>query len=259
MGGHGLVDQHLHAANGQGTRLPGQAQQLGLGGVVHRVEHGPAPGYHLGGDRALPGMGVHAHAGGVEEQVEGAPFPAAESLQFLIGVHLQAEVPIPPPAQVGGHFLGQGHRFGLGALPAGDGQVQIPLAGGRLSKRPGETSKRLAEDDYAKLKYDAAADLDRPILERVAEVADKRGVSMTEVALAWLLTKVTAPVVGATKLSHVEGAARAADLRLSQEECRYLEALYRPHALVGVMAQNTPAAAKQQHVWSTGDQQIAQP
>ena len=134
-----------------------------------------------------------------------------------------------------------------------------PVAGGRLSKRPGETSKRLAEDDYAKLKYDAAADLDRPILERVAEVADKRGVSMTEVALAWLLTKVTAPVVGATKLSHVEGAARAADLRLSQEECRYLEALYRPHALVGVMAQNTPAAAKQQHVWSTGDQQIAQP
>lgn len=134
-----------------------------------------------------------------------------------------------------------------------------PLAGGRLSKRPGETSKRLAEDDYAKLKYDAAADLDRPILERVAEVADKRGVSMTEVALAWLLTKVTAPVVGATKLSHVEGAARAADLRLSQEECRYLEALYRPHALVGVMAQNTPAAAKQPHVWSTGDQQIAQP
>ena len=134
-----------------------------------------------------------------------------------------------------------------------------PLAGGRLSKRPGETSKRLVEDDYAKLKYDAAADLDRPILERVAEVADKRGVSMTEVALAWLLTKVTAPVVGTTKLSHVEGAARAADLRLSQEECRYLEALYRPHALVGVMAQNTPAAAKQQHVWSTGDQQIAQP
>ena len=134
-----------------------------------------------------------------------------------------------------------------------------PLAGGRLYKRPGETSKRLAEDDYARLKYDAAADLDRPILERVAEVADKRGVSMTEVALAWLLTKVTAPVVGATKLSHVEGAARAADLRLSQEECRYLEALYRPHALVGVMAQNTPAAAKQPHVWSTGDQQIAQP
>ena len=83
-------------------------------------------------------MGVHPHAGGVEEQVEGAPFPAAESLQFLIGVHLQAEVPIPPPAQVGGHFLGQGHRFGLGALPAGDGQVQIPLAGGRLeSQGPG--------------------------------------------------------------------------------------------------------------------------
>ena len=112
------------------------------------------------------------------------------------------------------------------------------LAGGRLSKRPGETSKRLEEDSYAKFKYDSTAEADGKIIARVAEIADKRGVSMTEVALAWLLTKVTAPVVGATKISHVEGAERAVDLELSQDEINYLEELYVPHALVGVMAQN---------------------
>ena len=112
------------------------------------------------------------------------------------------------------------------------------LAGGRLSKRPGETSKRLVEDSYAKFKYDSTADADGKIIARVAEIADKRGVSMTEVALTWLLTKVAAPVVGATKISHVEGAARAVDLALSDEEINYLEELYVPHALVGVMAQN---------------------
>ena len=112
------------------------------------------------------------------------------------------------------------------------------LAGGRLSKRPDETSKRLVEDSYAKFKYDSTSETDGKIIARVAEIADKRGVSMTEVALAWLLTKVAAPVVGATKISHVEGAARAVDLELSQEEINYLEELYVPHALVGVMAQN---------------------
>ena len=131
------------------------------------------------------------------------------------------------------------------------------LAGGRLSKRPGETSKRLQEDGYAKFKYDATAEQDAAIIQRVAELAEKRGVSMTEISLAWLLTKVTAPVVGATKLHHIEGAAKAAELSLSPEECAYLEDPYVPHKLVGVMAQNTPAAAKQQHVWSTGNQVIA--
>ena len=79
---------------------------------------------------------------------------------------------------------------------------------------------------------------------------------MTEVSLAWLLTKVTAPVVGATKLHHIEGAAKAVDLVLSPEECAWLEEPYMPHPLVGVMAQNTAAAAKEDHVWSTGDQKL---
>ena len=128
------------------------------------------------------------------------------------------------------------------------------LAGGRLSKAPGETSKRLEEDSYAKLKYDATAEQDSVIIRRVAQLAGKHGVSMTEVSLSWLLIKVTAPVVGATKLHHIEGAAKAVELELTAEELAYLEEPYVPHALVGVMAQNTPQAAKEKHVWSTGNQ-----
>ena len=79
---------------------------------------------------------------------------------------------------------------------------------------------------------------------------------MTEVSLAWLLTKVTAPVVGATKLHHIEGAAKAVDLVLTEEEINWLEEPYVPHRLVGVMAQNTKSAAKESHVWSTVNQEI---
>jgi aryl-alcohol dehydrogenase-like predicted oxidoreductase len=113
------------------------------------------------------------------------------------------------------------------------------LASGRLSRKPGEgDTKRAAEDNYAKFKYDASATQDNVIIERVAELADRRGVTMTEISLAWLLTKVTSPVVGATKPHHMEGAARAVDLKLTEEEISYLEEPYVPHPLVGVMAQN---------------------
>lgn len=131
-----------------------------------------------------------------------------------------------------------------------------PLAGGRLAKRPGETSKRLLEDSYAHLKYDATAEQDGIIIDRVAQLADKCGVSMTEISLAWLLTKVSAPVVGTTKLHHIEDAAKAVNLTLTADELAFLEKPYLPHKLVGVMAQNTPASAKEQHVWSTGNQKI---
>ena len=130
------------------------------------------------------------------------------------------------------------------------------LAGGRLSKHPGETSKRLEDDDYARLKYDATAGQDNVIIQRAAELAERRSVSMTEISLAWLLTKVTAPVVGATKLSHIEGAAKAVDLELSEDEIHYLEEPYVPHRLVGVMAQNTAASSGESHVWTTGKQKI---
>ena len=116
------------------------------------------------------------------------------------------------------------------------------LAAGRLSRKPGETSARLEKDAFAKFKYDATAEQDNVIIERVAELAEQRGVTMTEISLAWLLTKVTSPVVGATKFHHTEGAAKATDLELTSDEIAYLEAPYAPHPLAGVMAQNRPVS-----------------
>ncbi len=131
------------------------------------------------------------------------------------------------------------------------------LASGRLSRLPGEGgTKRAKEDTYAKFKYDATEAQDNVIISRVAEIAEKHGVTMTEVSLAWLLGKVTAPVVGATKLHHIEGAAKAVELELTAEETAYLEERYVPHPLAGVMAQNKPANSREKHVWSTGDQKI---
>ncbi len=131
------------------------------------------------------------------------------------------------------------------------------LASGRLSRKPGEAgTKRAAEDAYAKFKYDATAQQDGIIIDRVAELAEKHGVSMTEVSLAWLLTKVTAPIVGATKQHHIEGAVKAVELELTAAEVAYLEEPYVPHPLAGVMAQNKPESAKQKHVWTTGDQKV---
>ena len=112
------------------------------------------------------------------------------------------------------------------------------LAGGRLAKQKNETSKRLIEDSYAKFKYDKTAEIDQLIIDRVTDLSKKYGVSMTEISLAWLLTKVTAPVVGATKLSQVEEMVKSLNLKLKYEDINYLEELYLPHSLVGVMAQN---------------------
>ena len=130
------------------------------------------------------------------------------------------------------------------------------LASGRLARLPGESTKRSEEDSYAKFKYDATKAQDEVIIRRVYELAEKYGVSMTEISLAWLLTKVTAPIVGATKLNHIEGAARAVELSLSAEDAAYLEEPYVPHPLAGVMAQNKPANKNDKHVWSTGSQKI---
>lgn len=112
------------------------------------------------------------------------------------------------------------------------------LASGRLSKHPGEESKRMREDSFAKGKYDAAADADLKIIHRVEEIAQIRGVSMSEVSLAWLIKKTTSPTVGATKKHHIDTAVKAVELELTDKEMKYLEELYVPHELVGVMAQN---------------------
>ena len=131
------------------------------------------------------------------------------------------------------------------------------LASGRLSRKAGmDNTKRSSEDAYAKFKYDATANQDSVIINRVSELANKHGVSMTEISLAWLLTKVASPVVGATKLSHIEGAVKAVDLTLTNDELAYLEEPYVPHPLAGVMAQNKRENTKEKHVWTTGSQKI---
>ena len=95
------------------------------------------------------------------------------------------------------------------------------------------------------------------IIGRVAELAEKYGVTMTEVSLAWLLTKVTSPVVGATKLHHIEGAAKAVDIELTDDELKYLEEPDVSHPRAGVMAQNKRTDASKKHVWTTGAQKIS--
>jgi len=114
------------------------------------------------------------------------------------------------------------------------------LASGRLSRQTQTSTRRSDEDGYAKGKYDNTAEQDTPIILRVAELAQRHQVSMTEISLAWLLTKVTAPIVGATQKHHIDGAVKAVNLTLSKEEIRYLEECYQPHNLSGVMAQNQP-------------------
>ncbi len=118
-----------------------------------------------------------------------------------------------------------------------------PLASGRLCRPLGKTTKRLELDDYARFKYDKSQEADARIIQRVEEIATDRGVSMTEVSLAWLLQKVDAPVMGVTKVSHVDGAVKAVDLELTEHEMKYLEELYVPHELAGVMAQNGKQSA----------------
>ena len=116
------------------------------------------------------------------------------------------------------------------------------LAAGRLSRLPDETTRRGESDQYAKFKYDKTAGQDRLIIERVAELAQKRAVSMTEIALAWLLSKTASPIAGATKTNHIDGTVNAVNLTLTDDETAYLEAPYVPHELSGVMAQNKPTA-----------------
>lgn len=112
-----------------------------------------------------------------------------------------------------------------------------PLASGRLARETSETSQRLETDPIARQKYDTTADADQVIIERVAEVAEKHGVPRAHIALAWMLQKapVVAPIIGATKLSHLETAVEALSVKLSLEEMTYLEEPYVPHTPVGLI------------------------
>jgi aryl-alcohol dehydrogenase-like predicted oxidoreductase len=119
---------------------------------------------------------------------------------------------------------------GIGVIP------YSPLASGRLTRDWSAASSLRAEtDQIARSKYDSSADTDQAVVQRVAEIAEKRGVLRVHVALAWLIQKapVTAPIIGATKLSHVEDAVNAVSVKLTSEEVAYLEEPYVPHRVVG--------------------------
>src|SRR5580693_9198989 len=118
---------------------------------------------------------------------------------------------------------------GIGVIP------WSPLARGRLA-RPWESATNRSEKDvFGKKIYGSTTEADRAIVEKVAELAKKRGVSMAQVALAWVLQKseVTSPIVGATKPEHLRDAVAALELKLSAEEVAELEAPYVPHAVAG--------------------------
>jgi aryl-alcohol dehydrogenase-like predicted oxidoreductase len=119
---------------------------------------------------------------------------------------------------------------GIGVIP------YSPLASGRLTRDvSAENTLRSETDQIQKMKYDASAQTDQQVVVRVAEIAEKHHVPRAHIALAWLLQKqpVTAPIVGATKITHLEDAIAALSVVLTQEEVAYLEEPYTPHRIVG--------------------------
>ena len=113
-----------------------------------------------------------------------------------------------------------------------------PLAAGRLTRDwTAESSLRAQTDCTAVSKYDGTATADKLVVERVAELAVRHGVTRTQIALAWLLQRapVNAPIIGATKAAHLDEAVAALDVTLSREDVAYLEAPYVPHAVVGAI------------------------
>jgi aryl-alcohol dehydrogenase-like predicted oxidoreductase len=120
---------------------------------------------------------------------------------------------------------------GVGMIP------WSPLARGRLARgaASSEATARSETDRFGKILYDATAAADARVIERVDAVAKARGVPSAQVALAWLLRQkgVTSPIIGATRMTHLEDAAAAVSLKLSDEEARTLEEPYVPHAVAG--------------------------
>jgi aryl-alcohol dehydrogenase-like predicted oxidoreductase len=119
---------------------------------------------------------------------------------------------------------------GVGVIP------YSPLASGKLTREwTPESSERSRTDQVLTNKYGSTDEEDRQVVERVASISEVRGVKRVHVALAWLLQKepVTAPIVGATKLSHLEDAVGALSLTLTAKEVESLEELYAPHKVVG--------------------------
>lgn len=112
-----------------------------------------------------------------------------------------------------------------------------PLAAGRLSRLEWKTdTKRSQSDETAKSKYDSTQETDYRIVLRVHELAQKYGVTMTQISLAWQFAKgVTAPIIGVTKIEYLDDAVGALNVKLTKEDIAYLEEPYVPHKIVGAL------------------------
>lgn len=112
-----------------------------------------------------------------------------------------------------------------------------PLAGGRLSRSTWSADTlRSKTDEAAANKYDSTKNMDMEIVKRVDELAKKKNVSMTQIALAWQLAKgVASPIIGVTKEKYLDDAVGTFHVKLSKEDIDYLEELYVPHKIVGAL------------------------
>ena len=112
-----------------------------------------------------------------------------------------------------------------------------PLAAGRLSRLEWNAdTKRSQSDKTAVSKYDSTQKSDYQIVLRVHELAQKHEATMTQIALAWQLSKgIASPIIGATKAKYFDDAVGALDIRLTEEEIHFLEELYTPHRVVGAL------------------------
>jgi len=110
-----------------------------------------------------------------------------------------------------------------------------PLARGRLAREWKAETSRSETDAFGKTLYAHTEDADHKVVDRLGEIAEKRGIPRAQVALAWLLAKpgVTSPIVGASKLHHLEDAVTALSVHLEPEEMTALEEPYVPHPLLG--------------------------
>ena len=112
-----------------------------------------------------------------------------------------------------------------------------PLAAGRVCRMWSDDTLRSKTDKTAVKKYDDSKECDLPIVKRIKEIADKMNISMAQVSLAWLLSKklVASPIIGCTKISQLEDLVKAVKVKLSDDDIKYLEELYKPHNIVGAL------------------------
>ena len=110
-----------------------------------------------------------------------------------------------------------------------------PLAAGRVCRMWSDNTKRYETDKIAVSIYENGKENDMPIIQRIKEIADKKNITMAQVSMAWLLSKkyVSSPVIGCTKIKQLEDLISAVKIKLTEDEIKYLEELYKPHKPVG--------------------------